>query len=574
MLSQFKEIWLVDFEFQALDGERPIPHCMVAREFHTGQLLRIWLGGHGTPKTCPFPTGADVLFVAYYASAELGCFRALGWPVPARVLDLFCEFRTLTNGLDTVCGNGLLGALAWFGLDSLDAVEKEEFRQLAIRGGPYSSKERADLLDYCQSDVDSLASLLPKMEPHIDIFRGLSHGRYMAAVAEMEWNGIPIDGFSWGQLHDHWQALQARLIESLNSEWDLYEGKTFKMDKWEAFLSRNGLPWPRLASGKLAMADETFRQMAKRFPDKIGPVRELRLTLAKMRLNELPVGSDGRNRCLLSPFRSKTGRNQPSNSKFIFGPSAWMRSLIKPPPGRAVAYIDWSQQEFAIAAALSGDTAMQEAYLSGDPYLAFARQAGAVPDDATKESHPAERNQFKVCALAVQYGMGEDSLANSLGEPPVVGRRLLQLHRQTYSTYWRWSQAAVDHAMLFGHLHTVFGWRLQVGNRVNTRSLANFPCQANGAEMLRLACCMIVEAGIKLIAPIHDAILIEADATSINRVVSQAQQLMLEAGKVVLDGFELRSDAEVIAYPDRYSDPRGQAFWERITSALDEVVSA
>ena len=322
------------------------------------------------------------------------------------------------------------------------------------------------------------------------------------------------------------------------------------------------------------MADETFRQMAKRFPDQIGPVRELRLTLAKMRLNELPVGSDGRNRCLLSPFRSKTGRNQPSNSKFIFGPSAWMRSLIKPPPGRAVAYIDWSQQEFAIAAALSGDTAMQEAYLSGDPYLAFARQAGAVPDDATKESHPAERNQFKVCALAVQYGMGEDSLANSLGEPPVVSRRLLQLHHQTYPTYWRWSQAAVDHAMLFGHLHTVFGWRLQVGNRVNTRSLANFPCQANGAEMLRLACCMIVEAGIKLIAPIHDAILIEADATSINRVVSQAQQLMLEAGKVVLDGFELRSDAEVIAYPDRYSDPRGQSFWERITSALDEVVSA
>jgi hypothetical protein len=28
-------------------------------------------------------------------------------------------------------------------------------------------------------------------------------------------------------------------------------------------------------------------------------------------------------------------------------------------------------------AALSGDTAMQAAYLSGDPYLAFAKQAGA-----------------------------------------------------------------------------------------------------------------------------------------------------------------------------------------------------
>ena len=82
----------------------------------------------------------------------------------------------------------------------------------------------------------------------------------------------------------------------------------------------------------------------------------------------LAVGADGRNRCLLSPFRSITSRNQPSNAHFIFGPSCWLRSLIQPEPGRAVAYVDWSQQEFGIAAALSGDTAMMEAYTSGDPY--------------------------------------------------------------------------------------------------------------------------------------------------------------------------------------------------------------
>ena len=45
----------------------------------------------------------------------------------------------------------------------------------------------------------------------------------------------------------------------------------------------------------------------------------------------------------------------------------------------AVAYVDREQQEFAIAASLSGDAAMQAAYLTGDPYLAFAKQAGAVP---------------------------------------------------------------------------------------------------------------------------------------------------------------------------------------------------
>ena len=52
---------------------------------------------------------------------------------------------------------------------------------------------------------------------------------------------------------------------------------------------------------------------------------------------------------------------------------------------------------------------MMQAYRSGDPYLAFAKQAGAVPSSATKVSHKAVRDQFKACVLAVQYGMSAKS---------------------------------------------------------------------------------------------------------------------------------------------------------------------
>src|SRR6478672_9966146 len=65
---------------------------------------------------------------------------------------------------------------------------------------------------------------------------------------------------------------------------------------------------------------------------------------------------------------------------------------------------------------------MLAAYKSGDPYLAFAKQAGAVPQDATKQSHSAQRDLFKACVLAVQYGMGPDALAARIGQPPVVAR--------------------------------------------------------------------------------------------------------------------------------------------------------
>jgi DNA polymerase I len=77
--------------------------------------------------------------------------------------------------------------------------------------------------------------------------------------------------------------------------------------------------------------------------------------LSGLRLNDLTVGQDGRNRCMLSAFKSKTGRNQPSNAQYIFGHSVWLRGLIRPEPGYALCYIDWEQQEFGIAAALSGD---------------------------------------------------------------------------------------------------------------------------------------------------------------------------------------------------------------------------
>ena len=69
---------------------------------------------------------------------------------------------------------------------------------------------------------------------------------------------------------------------------------------------------------------------------------------------------------------------------------------------------------------------------------------------------------------------------------------------------------AVNQGMLHGKLWTTFGWELHVTGQVNPRSLRNFPMQANGAEMLRLGCIRATEDGVRVCAPVHDAILIEA----------------------------------------------------------------
>src|SRR5208337_3142694 len=367
----YREIVLVDFEFVAQPGERPEPVCLVAKLLRSGRTIRLRYDQFGSSP--PYPVDVNTLFVAYYASAELGCHRALGWPMPARILDLFTEFRDRTNGLTTPAGASLLGALTYFGLDAMGAAEKDEMRALIMGGGPWSSDEWERILDYCNEDVEALARLLPAMLPRIDLPRALLRGRYMAAAAAMEHNGVPIDVETLRSLREHWSDIQDELITAIDIH-GIYDGRTFKIERWAALLARHNIPWPILESGQLDLSDGTFREMAKAHP-LVSPYRELRSSLAELRLNDLAVGKDGRNRTILSAFRSRTGRNQPSNSKFIFGPSVWLRGLIKPPPGYGVAYVDWSQQEFGIAAALSGDINMQAAYRSGDPYLAFAKQA-------------------------------------------------------------------------------------------------------------------------------------------------------------------------------------------------------
>ena len=154
--------------------------------------------------------------------------------------------------------------------------------------------------------------------------------------------------------------------------------------------------------------------------------------------------------------------------------------------------------------------------------------------------------------------MGAESLAQPIGQPTWRARELLELHRATYSTFWAWSDASLNYAMLMGSLPTVFGWTLHIGDRPNERSVRNFPMQANGAEMLRLACCMATEEGIELCAPVHDAVLIMASLDRIDADVARVQDIMAEASRIVLDGFALRSDAKIVRYPDRYMDKRGK----------------
>jgi hypothetical protein len=571
LFAQFGEIWLLDFEFGNHPGELPVPRCMVAREHRSGRVLKFWADELREMSSSPFDDcGRTPLLVAYYASAEVGCFLALGWPVPPAILDLYVEFRNLTNGKCSKQRSSLLDALAAFGLPSISTEAKDHMRRLALRGEPYSASERNALLQYCANDVDALAQLLDVMADKIDLPRALIRGRYMRDVAHIERNGIPIDQRRCDRLKLAWPNIKKELIREVDESFNVYEQETFCEKKFEEYLRANAMSWPRLRDGRLELNDDTFREMRRVYPQ-ITSLHELRVSLAQLGVNKISIGPDGRNRYLLSPFRASTSRNQPSSTASIFGPAVWIRGLIRPDPGYGLAYIDWSQQEFGIAAALSGDAAMLAAYKSGDPYLKFAKQAGAVPADATKKSHHSIREQFKACALAVQYGMGGQSLGERIGHSAARAQELLALHRSTYPVFWKWSDAAVDKAMLESRLTSTFGWQVHIGPTANPRALRNFPMQANGAEMMRLAVRFALDRGVTLNAVVHDALLIEAPFERLDQAIATTQSAMAMASREVLGGISLRSDVQSIPYPHRFRDRRGTNMWNTVWSIVAKL---
>jgi hypothetical protein len=575
----FREIWAVDFEYHfwkgghdERDGGKPVPLCLVAKELRSGRVIRPWQDEFG-----PFPPyrlDADALFVAYAANAELSCHAVLGWGQPARVLDLHAEFRCWTNNAAITREKGfykLPRVLSFLGLDSISSSYKADMIGRILAGPPYSRQERLDILDYCQSDVEGLARLLPGMAALIpDLRHALHRGRYLWPVAQMELRGIPVDVPALNRIRPRWGDIQLDLIQRIDANYGVYDGRSFRIDRFDAYVTRARIPWPRYPDGKPILRRRVFREMARLHPQ-LEPLRELRSSLAELRLNRLAVGADGRCRAALMPFASKTSRNQPGSTSYIFGPAKWIRFFIQPAPGRVLIHRDYSQQEVYIAAVLSGDAALLAACETGDVYIAMAKQFGFVPADATKQTHPEVRDVFKTVVLAIQYGMKARSLALRTGLSQFEAAELLVRLQCAYPRFWAFAEQVASEAALFLEIRTAYGWRMRTPPGTNPRTVRNFPMQAGGAEILRAACILGEGRGLELVAPVHDALMCEGPAEAAADISAALDRAMRDASRAVLRGYELPTDEQVIHHTGRFFDKRGARMWTEINGLISRL---
>ena len=584
----FREIWCVDFEFYpgrglgngGREGDASTPLCVAALEMRSGRVVRQWQDEFG-----PFPPyrlANDAVFISYLLSAEFGCHIARNWGEPACAIDPYIEFRHHVNDGTVRTGErekgfySLDGALRYFNDDGINTAHKTDMRDRILQGPPFTTTEREAILKYCEDDVHALARLVTHIIPTI---RSLPHAmlraKYAWPIAHHERRGIPLDMPTLGRIRSHWDGIKLEIVCEKDKAFGVFEIVNgvphWRKKLFANYLQRNRMAWLTLPSGALDESDEAFKAMEGRYPQ-IRELRQVRYTLAKLKLHELQVGSDGKNRTLLGVYGTKTARNAPSNAKFIFGPAKWLRFLITPPPGRVLVHRDFAQQEVHIAAVVSGDAALLQACQTGDVYLGVAKQLGLAPEDATPKTHKAVRALFKSVVLGILYGLGPRTLALQTGVSLFEAAELLARLRARFRTFENFVQCALDHAGLLLEIGTPFGWYMQCPPTINPRTIRNFPIQSTAAEILHVACILAERRGIPVVATVHDALMVEADLDRVDETDAALSCVMRDASSLVLRGYELPTDRQVIHPGERFHDDKGVEMWgtvERLLAKLE-----
>jgi hypothetical protein len=471
----YRRVVCLDTEYRTM-GDPHRGWCLCGIDLNTGAEFRQWLDGYSGPP--PFPLDRSTLFVAFVAGAEIATLLARGWPMPARVFDLFQELRVVINNGLAATRLGLESGCAYYGIATIEHAAKKAMQAEAQARTFWPLEKQRELVDYCFSDAEATARLfLCVLADWLDIHVGeeergfhfaLRRGRFAAVMAAAELRGIPFDLTEWTTLQAGRETLFATLVNDLAPNLRaIYrasrDGPVFDVKAFEHAMTERGLVhhWPRTATGQLSLTRSIVQEMLRPI-EELRPLQEVMQIRSRTALLQCEVGQDGRARTPFFPGSTAAGRCLPKPEKFIFSAPKQFRHVIQAVPGRTVISLDYVAQETALLGGYAEDRALLSAYDRGDVHLEAARLCGLVPPEATAKTHKEERRRIKTCNLGVPYGARPARIAAQLGISLGVAQHFFDIHRRVFHRAHLFCERVVETAESDRVSVLQDGWRKKV----------------------------------------------------------------------------------------------------------------
>jgi DNA polymerase-1 len=483
--------------------------------------------------------------VLHNAAFDLGFLARLGFTPAGPVHDTMLLAQLLTAGTNERC------ALADCCRRWLDCpLDKTEQRS------DWSGVLTGAQLAYAARDALVLAPLLAALAGPIEE-AGLAEvaeleRRCLPAVVWMAQRGVALDRDAWLSLAGAAGAEADRRSGELDREAPPRPESALIPGPWNwdspeqarQALALAGCAVADTADETLAAADHPLAQLLRAYR----LARKRGTTYGADWLAH--VAGDGRVYPGWRQIGAASGRMSCSGPNMQQLPRGDHRRCVRAPAGRLLVRADYSQIELRIAARVSGDEALLEAFRRGEDLHARTARSVLGIEDVTRH----HRQLAKALNFGLLYGMGARGLRQygrsqyGLDLSPEEAGRYRDAFFRSYPGLAAWHRRVRSSPAR--QTRTLAGRRRLLDERTADTQRLNTPVQGTGADGLKRALALLWERrhlvpGAFPVLAVHDEVVAECDAGQAEAVAAWLRQAMLEAMAPLLEPVPVEVEVKV-----------------------------
>ena len=232
------------------------------------------------------------------------------------------------------------------------------------------------------------------------------------------------------------------------------------------------------------------------------------------------------------------------------------RSCFVASPNHKLVIADYSQIELRIASEVANDRTMIEAYNRGEDLHKLT--ASIVLNKPLDEVSKEDRQIAKSANFGLIYGASvngfrgyaESNYGISLSENEA--KKIMDNFFKSYSGLANWHKKTKSRIYNGGINETrTLSDRIRYFDNASPQQILNTPIQGTGADMVKLALGRLVSAlkpfngKVKLLATVHDEIILEAHEDIADQVAKVLSEVMVNSGKEFLKRVPIEADSSI-----------------------------